>query len=206
MKPSAIWREKNVPIIATEIMGISQAVSVCEAYTAAVKGKSFAPALYVTHISGIFDDFMNARVKELGVEIPEHVLQNAGLIIARKQYDIMQSRGYPGKLLGGGARGLRHFTGLVGGNADITINWKGTADELLRVNPEVKNEIDKKPDPEDVKTLLDLVPEYALAYNEDALAPKDFESFGPVTLFRNSFLKAWVSLLDAIENIRTENA
>ena len=43
--------------------------------------------------------------------------------------------------IGGGARGLHHFTELVGGDVNLTINWVGTADALLEQNPPVISRI-----------------------------------------------------------------
>lgn len=196
---------RNIPIIATEVMSLSQAIEVCETYKSATQAKPDKPALYVTHITGIFDDYLNIRVKELGLDIAPSVLEEAGLIIARKQYKIMRERNYPGIMLGGGARALRHFTGLVGGKVDITVNWHGTADKLLEQNPEAHNELCKKANLEDMKALMEMIPEYSLAYNENALEPKDYESYGPVVLFRDAFVSAWESMLQAIKDYRDRN-
>ena len=47
--------EKNVPIIATEIMSISQVIAICDAYTAAARRSGMEPPFFVTCIAGIFD-------------------------------------------------------------------------------------------------------------------------------------------------------
>lgn len=193
---------RNIPIIATEVMSLAQVVKVCEAYKQAVSGKSERPALYVTHITGIFDDYINAKVKELGVNISSDVLAEAGLIIARKQYALMTERGYDGIMLGGGARKLEHFTGIVGGNVDITINWKGTADKLIELNPPIEDILHSPINEDYAKILLDTLPDYELAYEPDALNSDKFESYGPVVLFRNAFLKGWQTTLDEIKKVR----
>ena len=39
--------------------------------------------------------------------------------------------------ISGGARGLHHFTEMVGADAVVTINWQGTADTLIQQDPVV---------------------------------------------------------------------
>jgi len=104
-------------------------------------------------------------------------------------------------MLGGGARGLHHFTELVGSEMHITINWKGTADRLVESDPPVVYRIDT-PAPQYVVDRLMEIPDFRRAYLEDGLTVDEFKDFGPVVLFRNSFLKGWSFLLDKIKERR----
>ena len=194
---------KSIPIIATEIMSLAQVIQVCETYKQATYGKAGRPPLYVTHITGIFDQYIGNRAGELGIAIPENLLNEAGLMIARKQYSLMKERNYHGILLGGGARSLRHFTGLVGGEVDITINWEGTADQLIKLSPPIQDFLHTHVSERDARILMDLLPEYVLAYEPDALRTEDFESYGPVVLFRESFIDGWNDTLAAIKTARS---
>ena len=121
---------RNVPICATEIFAVSQAVHICEVYRRAAAKSGNHPPFYVTHITGIFDQYMAETVKAERIAIAPDILAQAGCIIARKEYRLMKERGYEGTLLGGGARGTQHFTEFVGGDLHITINWS-TAEELV---------------------------------------------------------------------------
>jgi len=191
---------RGVPMIATEIMGISQMIRACETYKKASALCSSPAALYVTHITGIFDQYFAARVKELNVDIPEELLAIGGTMIAHRQYKMMCDRGYPGIVLGGGARHLGHFTCMVGGPVDITINWKGTLDKILELDPPLEDRLHDPVDETAAKELMSLLPEYAMAYEEDGMKPEEFEDFGPVVLFRNSFLNGWNWVLDYLKN------
>jgi transaldolase len=124
-------------------------------------------------------------------------MRQAGLAIARKEYRLIKERGYRAVMLGGGARGLHHFTGLVGGNAHITINWS-TAEEILVLNPEIESTIALEEDPAAVARLCAAFPDFAKAYEEQGLSRADYAEFGPVQLFRNAFLKGWYRLLSEI--------
>jgi len=190
----------DIPVIATEIMGLPQAIAICERYKKASKKSGKTPPFFVTHITGIFDEYIMKHRDEYA-NIPTDFLWQAGLIVARKQYQIMKERNYPGIMLGGGARGLHHFTELVGADAHVTINWKGTADRLLEENLPVVNRFDL-PIPERVARMLEIVPAFSKAVSEDGLDISEFADFGPVQLFRNSFLGGWEYLLAEIEKCK----
>ncbi len=195
---------EGVPILATEVMGIPQAVAACQAY----RGNDACgnPVYYVTHISGIFDDYLKKAVAERAITLESDILFQAGLSVARRQYTMMKIRGYPATLLGGGARGLHHFTEMVGGDVHVTINWKGGAENLLVENPPVVWRMDAPVPAYVVDTLSRLIPEYRQAIGEDRLEVEDFENFGPVVLFRDSFIQGWDALTLAIDERRKHHA
>lgn len=193
---------ENVPVIATEIMGVSQAVAACEVYKAAASRRKVDAAYYVTHISGIFDDYLKS-VAPAGFSTD--LLFQAGLAVARKQYRLMKERGYPGTLLGGGARGLHHFTEMVGGDLHVTINWKGGAGDLIQTNQPVVWRMGN-PVPDYVVEGLKAIPDFRRAYDDDGLRIEEFADFGPVALFRSMFIDGWKKLEAAITERRTGNA
>jgi transaldolase len=192
---------EDIPIIATEVMAIPQAVYTCELYERVSKQSGTHPPFFLTHITGIFEEHLKNVVERENVKIPPDILWQAGCIVARKQYRMFKERGYPGVMLGGGARGLHHFTELVGSEMHITINWKGTADRLIESDPPVVHRIDT-PAPRYVVDWLMEIPDFRHAYLEDGLTVDEFKDFGPVVLFRNSFLKGWRFLLDKIRERR----
>jgi transaldolase len=194
--------EENIPVIATEVMGIAQAVATCELYLRVSNSCGNKPPFYLTHITGIFDEHLSNVVRDNKIPISSDVLWQAGCIIARKQYKILKERKYPGIMLGGGARGLHHFTEMVGAEMHITINWKGTADRLVEVDPPVVYRMDTPAPQYVVDELLEKIPDFKRAYNEDGLQIEDFKDFGPVVLFRESFVRGWEYLLDIIRQRR----
>lgn len=189
---------KNVPVIATEIMAISQALAVCEGYTAVCKRTGVYPPMYVTHITGIFDEYLKGVVSEKQIDISSDLLWLAGVIVARRQYKILKERGYNIVMLGGGARDLHHFTEFVGGDMHITINWEGTAKELIEKNPPVVFRMDADIPEYAAGELCSKLPDFAKAYEPDGLDRSEFAGFGPVQLFRNRFIAGWDGLADAI--------
>ena len=193
---------KDIPIIATEVMAISQAVCVCEMYKRISKKFKKYPPFYVTHITGIFDEHLQNIVKQDSISIPPDILWQAGCIVARKQYKILKERSYPGIMLGGGARGLHHFTEMVGSDMHITINWKGTADKLIELDPPVVYRMFNPASQQVVDELLEKIPDFKKAYLEDGLKLEEFKDFGPVNLFRTQFINGWNYLCKAIKERR----
>ncbi len=193
---------RNVPVIATEIMAIAQAIEACELYVRVRRDTGTAPAFFVTHITGIFDEYLAETASRQRIAVTPQALQVAGATVARRQYRLMKERGYPGILLGGGARNLGHFTELVGGEIDITINWKGTADRLIEQDGPVVSRIDAPEAPELVEELLNALPDFQRAYVEDGLARSEYADYGPVVKFRDSFCTGWSRMLEIVQTQR----
>ena len=190
-------RENN-PVMATEVMAVSQAISICEAYKSASVKSGNSPAFYVTHITGILDDYFREVVKLNNLSIPKEILSMAGISIAKKQYKLLKERNYPGRMLGGGARKLEDFTAFVGGDLSITINWKGFAEELIRTHPPVTSLINDLPDSKLVERLMSDLPDYKKAWDDSGMKEEEFFEYGGVELFRNSFIKGWNDLKSEI--------
>ena len=193
--------ERDVPICATEIFSISQAIRMCEGYQRAAEKSGNHPPFYVTHITGIFDDLFREIVETERIDIAPAVLAQAGSIIARKEYRVLKQRDYPGILLGGGARSTQHFTELVGGDVHITINWS-MAKELTDLDGPVESRIDAEAPQSTIDELCEKLPNFRRAYHEEGLSVEEFKDFGPVVLFRTMFLNGYTRLLDEVAERR----
>lgn len=195
---------ENVALNATEIFGVSQMISICEMYKKMSSESGKSPKLFISHIAGIYDDYLRNYVEQNQVDISPDVLYQAGLAVARKTYEIMKERGYRATFIGGGARGLHHFTEMVGADACITINWEGTADKLLETAPPVVYRFFNPVPQKVIDELLEKLPDFRRGYLEDGLETEEYEGFGPVQLFRSSFTKSWKRVLDQIKNRRAK--
>ncbi|MCF7944876.1 MAG: hypothetical protein K9L75_05010 [Spirochaetia bacterium] len=194
--------EQDVPSMATEVMSMSQAVSICEAYQQVSNKSGHHPPFYVTHITGILDDHFKRVIKENQIEISPDAVKWAGLSIAKKEYDLLKKRNYRCTMIGGGARKLEDFTELVGGDLHITINWKGTAETLLEKNNPVVSQINEYPSQSIIDELMEKLPDYNRAYLIDGMEPGEYFDYGGVELFRSSFMKGWKTLIELIEQKR----
>jgi transaldolase len=195
----------NLPVLATEIMSLSQALATCETYKRVSSAAGVRPPFFITHITGIFDEYVQNYAKEKNVAIEPDVLWQAGTIVARHQYRVLRERGHDDIVtLGGGARGTHHFTEMVGSTMHVTINWEPTATDILAADPPVQHRMDC-PSPQSlIDELTEKIPAFCTAMDENALAPNEYESFGPVQLFRSMFCDGWQALTEAIGSRRAE--
>jgi len=197
---------QDIPMNATEIFGISQAIALCETYMKASQRTGKHSILYISHIAGIYDDHLRNVVEKEHIDISPDVLWQAGIAVFRKLYALKEERGYPGIFVAGGARGLHHFTEMVGGKVCCTINWEGTADELLKQDPPVVYRLFNPVPQKVLDELMEKLPDFKRGYLEDGLDIEEFEEFGPVRLFRSSFINSWSRVLELIRARRTSQA
>lgn len=195
---------EDMPICATEVFSIAQAICICELYQRTAEKSGKHPPFYVTHITGIFDQYLQRVMKRDDISISPDVLKHAGCAVARKEYRILKERGYEGTMLGGGARGMQHFTEFVGGDVHITINWS-TAQELIDTDPDVVPRVDIETPADVLDELTAKLPDFAKAFDDDGLSVDEFEDFGPVQMFRDNFLEGYYLLLAQIAARRAEN-
>ena len=182
---------KGLPINATEVMSVRQALDVAKVYEKATRGMKNKPVIYYSHIAGIFDEYLQNYVNEHHVAICNDALWQAGIAAAKKTYQMVNELGVKIGFIGGGARGLHHFTEMVGADAVVTINWKGTAEELIKQNPPVVQRF-LQPTPHSViEELCEKLPDFVKGYFAYAIEPEEYEEFGPVVLFRSMFEGAW---------------
>ncbi len=185
---------ENIPICATEVFAVSQARAMCERYERAAKKTGNRPPMYITHITGIFDEYLKKLAERERIEIDPKVLGCAGLAVARKEYRMLRESGFDAVMMGGGAREAYHFTGLIGGKVHVTINWS-TAQEIMDSGIRVESKLDDEIPSEVIDELRSKFSDFRKAYDDDGLLPGEFASYGPVQLFRNAFLKGWHLLI-----------
>lgn len=193
--------KRGIAVCATEVFSISQAIRVCELYEKVSRKAGVSPPFYVTHITGIFDQFIGQVVEDEHINISPEVLFHAGCAIARKEYNIIKEQGYKATLLGGGVRGTQHFTEMVGGDMHITMNWS-TFQELIDADMPVVKRMDSEVSQEVIEELSDKLIDFRRAYENEGLCVDEYADFGPVQLFRNMFIDGYNRLLSEIANRR----
>jgi len=193
--------QENIPICATEVFSIAQTIDMCEMYEKAAAKSGHHPPFFITHITGIFDDYLQKTARRLQVDIDEKVLAQAGCAIARKEYRLIKDRGYKTVMLGGGARALYHFTEMVGGDIHVTINWRDV-DALLKQDGAIDARIDAETNSEVIDELCEKFEVFRQAYLDDGLKRAEYADYGPVQLFRNAFMMGWFTLLAEISKRR----
>lgn len=193
---------ENTPVNATEVMGISQALDICRMYRKISEETGLKPKIYYSLITGIFDEYLYKYTETNKIEISKDILYYAGLLIAKKVYAITKADYPEVGFIGGGVRGLHHFTEMVGADVCITMNWEGQAMELLRKNPPVVSKFFNRVPDSFLEELLTKLPEFKKAWDEDGLPVEEYQEYGPVEYFRHMFIDAWNNALVRIGELR----
>jgi transaldolase len=189
-------------INATEIFAIRQGLDLGDLYERLVPKNVQGPKLWYSHIAGIYDDYLKNYAAEHKVDILPDILVQGGLAAARKLYGMVKQRGYRMSFIGGGARATYHFTEMVGGDVNITINWKGAADILLEQDAPVIYRMFNPVPQFVIDELSAKLPDFKRGYEDDGITVHEYDEFGPVELFRSSFVKSWQRVLDVIHERR----
>ncbi len=179
----------NVPTIATLGFSVDQALYMAETYRDASERSGHQPPCYVTFIAGILDEYLAEDSEKLGHPVPPDWVDQAGCQGTREAHRIYREREYGAVLMGGGARGARHFTELVGGDLHITIGWS-LADQLAETDGPVIERIDETIPGEMEAALATHLPDYVKSSKPGSMSPEEFVQFRPVRAFQKTFLDA----------------
>jgi len=190
-------------VIVTEVFSVAQVVETCERWLAITKRTGVRPPFMMSPITGIFGDHLKKISARDGIDMPDEAMEMAGVLLSRACYKIVKERDYPVRLLYGGARIELDFSGLVGGSMAATINWS-TAAELLAADLPAAVTIEDPVDPAVEQLLMDRFPEVRQALTLGGLSLDEFEGFGPVQHFRDSFIAGWNGVREMIRMARAD--
>ena len=196
--------KEGISINSTEIFAMQQFVDVAEVYKTATAGMKDPPTLFYSHIIGIFDEYIQNYVRDNKVDILPDIIWQAGTTVAKKMEQIRIERGYKVRMISGGARGLHHFTEMVGAESNITINWSGASDKLLEQNPPVIARFLQPAPYSVIDELSEKLPDFKKAYKIGEIKPHEYEEYGPVQLFFTMFRNGWKKVLEEIAKCRKE--
>ncbi|NLD59974.1 MAG: hypothetical protein GX647_10005 [Clostridiales bacterium] len=193
---------EGCPVLATEVMSVAQALDCARIYREAIEAMENPPVMYFAHIPGIFDEYIGRAVERDGIDIPSDYVWQGGILVAKKIDALLRDGDYAIGFCSGGARGLHHFTEMVGARCSVTINYAGSADRLLEMNPPVVEHFLRPAPPAVLDALCERLPDFKKAYEIRGLAAGDYEQFGPVCLFRSNFERGWLSALRRVAERR----
>ena len=194
---------RGVNINATVSFTVPQAIAVAEAVERGLRRresegmdtKQMTPVC--TIMVGRTDDWIKEAGKEAGVLIDPECYEWAGVAVAKKAYRLYRERKYRTRLLFGALRNHYHWSELTGGDVVLTIphGWQ------VRINEsdiEVKERMDVPVNERYIKTLLEKIPDFGKAYEEDGLGIDEFDSYGATKKTLRSFLEGYAELVSVI--------
>ena len=188
---------RGIAVCTTLNFSVSQAMAVAEAY---MKGRAKAIAagirpkpIFVVQQGGRLDEYLLETAKDSKLDLDPDIIRNAGNAICKKVYNLFKERDIPAVVMPAGLRGVHHLTSMAG--ADMTFSLQARIQQMaVEADPEHICHIDEEI-PADVIAALYKHPEFVRAYEEGALKPEEFLSFGVTQKTLSQFLwTGWVPL------------
>lgn len=193
----------GIPTTPTVCVTVSQIAAVAEAHERGVKraiaaGLQPAPSTPAI-VMGRLQDYLAALNKERNAGISTYDLECAALAVAKGSYQVLVERGHRSVLMPAAFRCARHVEQMVGSNVCMTIHPKIQA-EVAKADSEgtIRREIaiNNPVDPDALERVHRAFPEFKYALEPEALAVKDFDSFGATVMTLDGFdVTGWQKLL-----------
>lgn len=185
---------QGVVINATVSFSVAQAIAAAEAVERGTRrldpgARRAGTTPWITIMAGRIDDHLRDVVASQRIPIDVERVRHASTAIVRRTYRVFRERGYRSKLLVAAMRSHHHWSEFVGGELVITIPPE-CQERFEESGVEVASRIDDPVDPEIVAQLSDAIPDFARAYEEDGLCPRQFQAFGATTKTLRQFLGA----------------
>ncbi len=193
----------GVNVNATVSFTVSQAVTMGEAFERgldrALKSGADMTRLhpYMTLMVGRVDDLLQRVMAKEQVTIEPGHLAWAGVAVFKRAHEIFRRRGFRSSLLAAAYRHHLHWSQLIGPGVILTMPyawWK----QFEASDIEVTESLDRPVNPEIVESLHRKFEDFRLAFDEGALPPDRFASYGASVHTLNQFLGGFQDLLGLV--------
>ena len=193
----------GINVNATVSFTVSQAVTLAEAFERGLDRAQTSGAdltrlhPYMTLMVGRLDDLLQRVMVKERITIDPGYLGWAGIAVFKRAHAIFKARGFRSTLLSAAYRHHLHWSQLIGPGVIHTIPyawWK----QFEASDLEVEETLDRPVRPEIVEALLRHFKDFGLAYEEGAMAPASFASFGASVHTLNQFLGGFQDLLGLV--------
>jgi len=188
---------RGIAVCTTVNFSVSQAMAMAEAYmrgrTKAIAAGITPKPLFVVQQGGRLDEYLLETATDSRIDIDPEIIKNAGNAVCKKVYNIFKQRNIPATIMPAGLRGVHHLTSMAG--ADVTFSLQARIQKMtIDADPERVCHVDDEIPAEVIKELYKL-PEFVRAYEEGALKPEEFTTFGVTQKTMSQFLwTGWVPL------------
>ena len=194
---------EGIAVTLTVSFTLPQLVAIAERYRIGLrraKEAGIAPRpCFAVVMVGRLDDYLREQAADQGASVSESDIRQAGLAVGKRAHALYKERGYEATLLYAAFRHADHICALAGAdNLVLSIHPK-PQDAILAADAPHEEKIDD-PVPDDVLDRLLTLPDFATAYDPDAMSPPDFIRYGLTQRTLSSFIEAgWKPL----ENVST---
>jgi transaldolase len=146
---------------------------------------------------GRLDDYIRDVAWDSKAEVGEADIQQAGLAVSKRAYQIYQDEGYEAVLLVAALRGTYHMTELAGADLVMSIHPRHQA---MLLEPGVPQERRfERPIAPDVIDRLCRVPEFVLSYEPGGMSPSEFIGYGATQRTLSQFIHVGWAMLESFD-------
>jgi transaldolase len=201
---------RGVSINATVSFTVPQALQVAEAVERGLKrreaeGKDVSQMGPVcTIMVGRLDDWLKIVADRDNIIAHPAAYEWAGVAAMKKAYRIYQERGYRLRLLSAAFRNHLHWSEFIGGDVVISPPHKWQ----VRYNASdvaIKPRIDNPVDPSVVDELYAKFEDFRRAYDEDGMAPAEFDDFGATRRTLRQFTAGYYEFVTLMRDFMIPN-
>jgi transaldolase len=192
---------EGITITATVSFTVPQVVAVAERHRAGAtraRQAGIEPGhCFAVIMIGRLDDYIRDVAWDDKANVSEADIQQAGLAVSKRAYQIYQDRGYEAVLLVAALRGTYHMTELAGAELVMSIHPRHQA-MLLEPGVPQETRIDLPIAPEVIDRLC-RVPEFVRSYEPDGMPPSEFIAYGATQRTLSQFIQVGWAMLEAFD-------
>ncbi len=200
----------GININATVSFTVAQALAVGEAVERGLRRRehdghdvsSMSPVC--TMMVGRLDDWLYALTERDNLTVNPGYLNWGGIACLKKAYTIYKARGYRARLLAAAYRHHLHWSEFIGGDIVLTMPFawqKRFNASAVEVKPRMGDPVD----PAIIRELGERIPDFRRAYDEDGMAPDDFDTYGASVRTLRQFIAAYHELVGVVRDFVLPN-
>jgi transaldolase len=201
---------RGVSVNCTVCFSVSQAVAAAEAVERGLERRERAGlptsnmGPVITIMVGRVEDWLRVLVDRDGVVVHPAALAYSGVAVFKRAYRIFGQRRFRARLLAAAIRHHLHWSEFVGGDVIVTLPsaWQKKFNASA---VEVRERMDDPVDPLYIEQLRAAFPDFVRAYEPEALAVDEFDSFPPSVRTLRSFIASYHDLLAAVTDAQLPN-
>ena len=201
---------QGVSVNATVSFTVPQALAVAEAVERGLnrrvdEGKPISRMSPVcTIMVGRTDDWMKGVTKRDGIDIDPACLDWAGIACMKKAYALYQQRGYRARLLVAAYRHLGHVSEFIGGDLILSIPYEWQL-KFNASDMEVCERMSQPVDPRIIESLIQKIPDFRRAYEEDGMTIEEFDGYGATVRTLRGFISSAHDLIAVVRELMLPN-
>ena len=181
--------QRGISVTATVSFTLSQVLAVTQVYSDVLRDwqGEHPPRLGAVLMVGRLDDYLRALAQQRSIQLPESIITQAGVAVAKRAYSELRYRNLPGLLVLAAPRGLYHITEFLEMDAVMTAGASIRQLAYDSFDPLIPG---TKPTSEALDVLRTTFPEFVQAYEPDGIHAEEFESYGATRRTLDEFISA----------------